>query len=49
MKLQGIQIGLASPKTIRKWAERQLPNGKKIGPITSSQTVNYQKNVYLTY
>lgn len=42
MKLQGIQINLASPQTIRKWAERKLPNGKSIGPITSSQTVNYQ-------
>ncbi len=43
MKLQGIQIGLASPKKIQQWAERKLPNGKKTGPITSSQTVNYQK------
>lgn len=43
MKLQGIQIGLASPITIKKWSERQLPNGKKTGPITNSQTVNYQK------
>jgi len=43
MKLQGIQIGLASPKLIRHWAERTLKNGKKIGPITNPQTVNYQR------
>ena len=41
--LKGIQIRLASPKNIRKWAERKLPNGKIIGQITNSQTVNYQK------
>ena len=43
MKLQGIQIGLASPQRIRFWAERQLKDGKSIGPITNPQTVNYQK------
>ena len=41
--LKGIQIRLASPKNIRQWAERKLPNGKIIGQVTSSQTVNYQK------
>ena len=43
INLKGIQIRLASPKSIRYWAERKLPNGKIIGQVTSSQTVNYQK------
>ena len=43
IRLKGIQIRLASPDIIRKWAERQLSNGKIIGQVTSSQTVNYQK------
>lgn len=43
ISLKGIQIRLASPKSIRRWAERKLPNGKIIGQVTSSQTVNYQK------
>ena len=43
INLKGIQIRLASPKRIRRWAERKLPNGKIIGQVTSSQTVNYQK------
>lgn len=42
MKLQGIQIGLASPTMIKLWAERKLPNGKLVGPIQNAQTVNYQ-------
>lgn len=40
--LKGIQIRLASPNNIRRWAERKLPNGKIIGQVTNSQTVNYQ-------
>ena len=51
IRLKGIQIRLASPKSIRRWAERKLPNGKIIGQVTSSQTVNYQSkntsNIYL--
>ena len=42
IRLKGIQIRLASPKIIKKWSERRLPNGKIIGQITNSQTVNYQ-------
>jgi DNA-directed RNA polymerase beta' subunit len=41
-KLLSIQIGLASPKKIKNWAERVLPNGKKVGQVTNSQTVNYK-------
>ncbi len=41
-KIESISIGLASPIRIRKWAERILPNGKKIGEITTSKTVDYK-------
>ena len=42
IKIESINIGLASPIRIRKWAERILPNGKKIGEVLSSKTVNYK-------
>lgn len=45
IRLKGVQIRLASPKSIKKWAERRLPNGKIIGQITNSQTVNYQNKI----
>jgi DNA-directed RNA polymerase beta' subunit len=41
-KLLSVQIGLASPKKMRNWGERILPNGKKVGQVTNSQTVNYK-------
>jgi len=41
-KIESIQIGLASPDEIKKWAERILPNGKRIGQVISSQTLNYK-------
>lgn len=41
-KLLSIQIGLASPTKIQNWGERHLPNGKKVGQVTNSQTVNYK-------
>ncbi len=37
-----IRIRLASPEQIKEWANRTLPNGKIVGQITSSQTVNYK-------
>ena len=40
--VESIQIGLASPEKIREWADRILPNGKIVGQITNSQTVNYK-------
>lgn len=49
IQLKGIQIRLASPESIRRWAERKLPNGKIIGQVTSSQTVNYQKYRNMNY
>ena len=40
--VDSIQIGLASPDQIRKWAERDLPNGKKIGQVANPKTVDYK-------
>jgi DNA-directed RNA polymerase beta' subunit len=40
--VDSIQIGLASPDQIRKWAERELPNGKKIGRVANPKTVDYK-------
>nr|YP_009106416.1 beta' subunit of RNA polymerase [Geminella minor]AIT95282.1 beta' subunit of RNA polymerase [Geminella minor] len=42
IQVESIRIGLASPERIRKWAERTLPNGKIIGQVSNSQTVNYK-------
>ena len=39
---QKLEIGLASPKQIRGWAERYLPNGEIVGEVTSWETVNYK-------
>jgi DNA-directed RNA polymerase subunit beta' len=41
-KFQQVEIGLASPKQIREWAERELPNGELVGEVTSWETVNYK-------
>ena len=40
--VDSIQIGLASPDQIRKWAERELPNGKKVGRVANPKTVDYK-------
>jgi DNA-directed RNA polymerase subunit beta' len=37
-----IRITLASPKRIRKWSERILPNGEILGEIKNSDTLNYR-------
>lgn len=42
IEVKSIRIGLASPNRIKKWAERTLPNGKVVGQISNSQTVNYK-------
>lgn len=39
---QKVQIGVASPKQIRYWAERFLPDGTLIGEVDSWETVNYK-------
>lgn len=41
-KIQQVTIGLASPKQIREWAERELPTGEIVGEVTSWETVNYK-------
>jgi DNA-directed RNA polymerase subunit beta' len=41
-KVDSIRVRLAPPERIKKWAERTLPNGKVVGQVTSSQTVNYK-------
>ena len=40
--IDSIKIGLASPMQIQKWAERELPNGKKIGRVSNPKTVDYK-------
>jgi DNA-directed RNA polymerase beta' subunit len=40
--IQKLEIGVASPKQIRQWAERFLPNGTLVGEVTSWETVNYK-------
>ena len=37
-----LQIGVASPKQIRTWADRFLPNGETVGEVSSWETVNYK-------
>ncbi len=37
-----LEIGVASPKQIRLWAERFLPSGEIVGEVTSPETVNYK-------
>jgi len=41
-RFQQIEIGLASPKEIKSWAERFLPNGEIVGEVTTWETVNYK-------
>ena len=37
-----IKINLASPKRIKEWGERTLPNGQIVGEVTKSETINYR-------
>ena len=37
-----IKINLASPKCIKKWGGRILPNGKIIGEVNKPDTINYR-------
>nr|YP_009257534.1 RNA polymerase beta [Coeloseira compressa]ANH09617.1 RNA polymerase beta [Coeloseira compressa] len=37
-----VKISLASPKKIRSWGERILPNGQIIGEVTKPETINYR-------
>jgi DNA-directed RNA polymerase subunit beta' len=42
IKVNSIQIGVVSSQKIKQWAERTLPNGKKVGQVITSQTLNYK-------
>lgn len=42
IKIESIQIGLAGPRQIEKWAKRILPNGRTVGKVSTSKTVNYK-------
>ena len=43
MKFIAFRLRLGTSQLIRKWAQRQLPNGKRIsGQILNPKTVNYQ-------
>jgi DNA-directed RNA polymerase subunit beta' len=37
-----IKINLASPKRIKQWGERILPNGQIVGEVTKPDTINYR-------
>nr|YP_007878268.1 RNA polymerase beta' subunit [Calliarthron tuberculosum]AGA63879.1 RNA polymerase beta' subunit [Calliarthron tuberculosum] len=37
-----VRINLASPKKIRSWGQRVLPNGQIIGEVTKPETINYR-------
>jgi DNA-directed RNA polymerase subunit beta' len=37
-----VKINLASPKRIRTWGERVLPNGQVVGEVTKPETINYR-------
>ena len=37
-----IKINLASPKRIKQWGTRILPNGEIVGEVTKSDTINYR-------
>nr|YP_636175.1 beta' subunit of RNA polymerase [Tupiella akineta]Q3ZJ92.1 RecName: Full=DNA-directed RNA polymerase subunit beta'; AltName: Full=PEP; AltName: Full=Plastid-encoded RNA polymerase subunit beta'; Short=RNA polymerase subunit beta' [Tupiella akineta]AAV80599.1 beta' subunit of RNA polymerase [Tupiella akineta] len=41
-KLHSFRLCLSSPKIIKQWAQRTLPNGEIVGSITNAQTVNYK-------
>jgi DNA-directed RNA polymerase beta' subunit len=37
-----VTVSLATPKRIRQWAEKTLPNGKVVGEVTNSDTLNHR-------
>ena len=37
-----LRISIASPKRIKSWSERQLPNGEVVGEILKSETINFR-------
>nr|YP_010731904.1 RNA polymerase beta' subunit [Phyllosiphon coccidium]WDY12735.1 RNA polymerase beta' subunit [Phyllosiphon coccidium] len=41
--IDSIEIGIPSPQQIYAWGERRLANGKRVGEIKNSKTVNYKR------
>ena len=41
-KFDYIKITLASPKHIKEWSQRLLPNGQIVGEVTKADTINYR-------
>nr|YP_010192243.1 RNA polymerase beta' subunit [Athrotaxis cupressoides]QZN07905.1 RNA polymerase beta' subunit [Athrotaxis cupressoides] len=41
-KHQQLRIGLVSPEQILAWSERILPNGERVGQVTTDQTLDYK-------
>lgn len=41
--IDSIEIGIPSPQQVLTWGERVLPNGKSVGEIKNSKTVNYKR------
>lgn len=41
--IDSLEIGIPSPQQISAWGERRLPNGKKVGEVKNSKTVNYKR------
>ena len=41
-KFDYIKITLASPKHIKEWSQRLLPNGQIVGEVTKAETINYR-------
>lgn len=39
-----LRISIASPKRIRSWAERKLPNGEIIGEVLKPETINFRSH-----
>ena len=41
-EIKRISIGLASREIIKQWAEKTLPNGKRLGQVTSANTLHHK-------
>lgn len=41
--MDSIELGIPSPEQILSWGERRLPNGRLVGEVKNSKTVNYKK------
>jgi len=39
-----LKITIASPKRIKSWSERQLPNGEIIGEVLKPETINFRSH-----